>query len=145
VMPRAKLFHPRASRSASRVFPGKHSRPAPFAAIEAFDFDYSAEWAVHIPAKISRCGFETDNPVRRGRTQASSPIFAFGRVPEKSESGFDFGRIWRRCSFLGAAAGRDPTAVAVVSDLMFIAESPSGGSAPAPPTPTRVANHQLRL
>jgi homoserine dehydrogenase len=33
-------------------------------------------------------------------------------------------------AFLGAGAGGDPTAVAVVSDLMFIAHSPSAGARP---------------
>jgi homoserine dehydrogenase len=58
---------------------------------------------------------------------ASSP---FGRVQKNLNLVLTSGRYGGDVAFLGAGAGGDPTAVAVVSDVMFIAESPSAGARP---------------
>src|SRR5262249_57420901 len=56
---------------------------------------------------------------------ADSP---FGRVQRNLNLVLTSGKYGGDMAFLGAGAGGDPTAVAVVSDLMFVAQSLSAGS-----------------
>jgi homoserine dehydrogenase len=59
---------------------------------------------------------------------ADSP---FGRVQRNLNLVLTSGQYGGDMAFLGAGAGGDPTAVAVVSDLMFVAEGLSAGAAKA--------------
>ena len=52
----------------------------------------------------------------------------FGRVQRNLNLVLTSGQYGGDMAFLGAGAGGDPTAVAVVSDLMFVAQSLSAGA-----------------
>jgi homoserine dehydrogenase len=112
---------------------GLHSRVAPesvrartIRAIDAVDFDYAAELGCTIRqisradlkertlfADVGPCLVPTDSP--------------FGRVQRNLNLVLTSGQYGGDMAFLGAGAGGDPTAVAVVSDLMFVAQSLSAG------------------
>jgi homoserine dehydrogenase len=114
-----------------RVSPGD-IRARTIRAIEAFDFDYSAELGCTI-RQISRADLKDTTlfaEVGPSLVPASSP---FGRVQKNLNLVLTSGEYGGDVAFLGAGAGGDPTAVAVVSDLMFIAESPSAGALPHRP------------
>ncbi|MGA2020168.1 MAG: homoserine dehydrogenase [Candidatus Sulfotelmatobacter sp.] len=100
--------------------------------IEAFDFDYSTELGCTI-RQISRADLKETTlfaDVGPSLVPTSSP---FGRVQKNLNLVLTSGEYGGDVAFLGAGAGGDPTAVAVVSDLMFIAESPSAGARPHRP------------
>jgi homoserine dehydrogenase len=97
--------------------------------VEAVDFDYSAELGCTI-RQISRADLKHTAlfaEVGPSLVPTSSP---FGRVQKNLNLVLTSGKYGGDVAFLGAGAGGDPTAVAVVSDLMFIAHSPSAGARP---------------
>ena len=113
---------------------GLHSRVAPEAVrarsirpIDAVDFDYAAELDCTI-RQISRADLKDDTlfaEVGPCLVPATSP---FGRVQKNLNLVLTSGQYGGDMAFLGAGAGGDPTAVAVVSDLMSVAESLSAGA-----------------
>jgi homoserine dehydrogenase len=95
-------------------------------AVDAVDFDYAAELGCTIRqisradvkentlfADVGPCVVPTDSP--------------FGRVQRNLNLVLTSGQYAGDMAFLGAGAGGDPTAVAVVSDLMFVAQNRSAG------------------
>ncbi len=114
---------------------GLHSRVAPesirartIRAIDAVDFDYAAELGCTI-RQISRADLRADTlfaDVGPCLVPTDSP---FGRVQRNLNLVLTSGQYGGDMAFLGAGAGGDPTAVAVVSDLMFVAQSLSAGGA----------------
>ncbi len=112
---------------------GLHSRVAPetirarsIRPVDAVDFDYAAELGCTI-RQISRADLKADTlfaDVGPCLVPTDSP---FGRVQRNLNLVLTSGQYGGDMAFLGAGAGGDPTAVAVVSDLMFVAESLSGG------------------
>jgi homoserine dehydrogenase len=115
---------------------GLHTRVAPesirartIRAVDAVDFDYAAELECTI-RQISRADLKGDTlcaEVGPCLVPTDSP---FGRVQRNLNLVLTSGQYGGDMAFLGAGAGGDPTAVAVVSDLMFVAQSLSscGGS-----------------
>jgi homoserine dehydrogenase len=94
--------------------------------IDAVDFDYAAELGCTI-RQISRAELKDKMlfaDVGPSLVLATSP---FGRVQRNLNLVLTSGDYGGDMAFLGAGAGGDPTAVAVVSDLMFVAESLSAG------------------
>jgi len=112
---------------------GLHTRVAPesvrartIRAIDAVDFDYAAELGCTI-RQISRADLQRDTlfaDVGPCLVPSGSP---FGRVQRNLNLVLTSGQYGGDMAFLGAGAGGDPTAVAVVSDLMFVAEKLSAG------------------
>jgi len=95
-------------------------------AIDAVDFDYAAELGCTI-RQISRADLKDMTlfaEVGPSLVPASSP---FGRVQRNLNLVLTSGEFGGDVAFLGAGAGGYPTAVAVISDLMFVAESLSAG------------------
>ena len=100
--------------------------------IDAVDFDYAAELGCTI-RQISRAKLKEKTlfaEVGPSLVPAASP---FGRVQRNLNLVLTSGDYGGDMAFLGAGAGGDPTAVAVVSDLMFVAESLSAGPRSRPP------------
>jgi homoserine dehydrogenase len=94
--------------------------------VDALDFDYAAELGCTI-RQISRADLKGDAllaEVGPSLVPASSP---FGRVQRNLNLVVTSGQYGGDMAFLGAGAGGDPTAVAVVSDLLFVAQSLSAG------------------
>jgi homoserine dehydrogenase len=94
--------------------------------IDAVDFDYAAELGCTI-RQISRADLQGGTlfaEVGPSLVLSSSP---FGRVQRNLNLVLTSGQYGGDVAFLGAGAGGDPTAVAVVSDLMFVAETLSAG------------------
>ena len=101
-------------------------------AIDAVDFDYAAELGCTI-RQISRADLKHTTlfaDVGPSLVPASSP---FGRVQRNLNLVLTSGEYGGDMAFLGAGAGGYPTAVAVVSDLMFVAESLAAGPRPHRP------------
>ena len=124
---------------------GLHTRVAPESVrartirpIDAIDFDYAAELGCTI-RQISRADLKERTlfaEVGPCLVPTESP---FGRVQRNLNLVLTSGQYGGDIAFLGAGAGGDPTAVAVVSDLMFVAERLSRGGAktdPASPVST---------
>jgi homoserine dehydrogenase len=94
--------------------------------VDAVDFDYAAELGCTI-RQISRADLKGDSlfaDVGPCVVPTDSP---FGRVQRNLNLVLTSGQYGGDMAFLGAGAGGDPTAVAVVSDLMFVAQSLSAG------------------
>ena len=107
--------------------------------IDAVDFDYAAELGCTI-RQISRAELRSEaNPDLRTGLNNETTLFAevgpslvpitapFGRVQANQNLVLTSGRYGGDIAFLGAGAGGDPTAVAVVSDLKFVAQRLSAG------------------
>ena len=93
--------------------------------IDAVDFDYAAELGCTI-RQISRADLKQDKllaDVGPCLVPVNSP---FGRVQRNLNLVLTSGQYGGDMAFLGAGAGGDPTAVAVVSDAMFVAETLAG-------------------
>jgi homoserine dehydrogenase len=89
--------------------------------VDAVDFDYAAELGCTI-RQISRADRKETTlfaDVGPSIVPTSSP---FGRVQRNLNLVLTSGEYGGNVAFLGAGAGGDPTAVAVVSDLMCVAE-----------------------
>lgn len=116
---------------------GLHTQVAPesvrartIRAVDAVDFEYAAELGCTI-RQISRAVLKDDTlfaEVGPCLVPTDSP---FGRVQRNLNLVLTSGQYGGDMAFLGAGAGGDPTAVAVVSDLMFVAEGLSAGAAKA--------------
>jgi len=95
-------------------------------AVDAVDFDYAAELGCTI-RQISRAEAKGDKlfaDVGPCIVPTDSP---FGRVQRNLNLVLTSGQYGGDMAFLGAGAGGDPTAVAVVSDVQFIAEGLARG------------------
>src|SRR5208282_5436942 len=113
---------------------GLHARVTPetvrartIRAVDSVDFDYAADLACTI-RQISRAELKGETlfaDVGPCLVPKDSP---FGRVQRNLNLVLTSGQYGGDMAFLGAGAGGDPTAVAVVSDLMFVAERLSAGS-----------------
>ena len=111
-----------------RISPGD-IRARTIRPVDAVDFDYAAELGCTI-RQISRAdlqGTTLFTDVGPSLVPASSP---FGRVQKNLNLVLTSGQYGGDMAFLGAGAGGDPTAVAVVSDLMAVAESYAAGPLP---------------
>lgn len=97
--------------------------------VDAVDFDYASDLGCTI-RQISRANLKENAlfaEVGPSLVPATSP---FGRVQKNLNLVMTSGEYGGDVAFLGAGAGGDPTAVAVVSDLMFVAENLSRTSQP---------------
>lgn len=95
--------------------------------IDAVDFDYAAQLGCTI-RQISRADLNGDTlfaEVGPCLVPTDSP---FGRVQRNLNLVLTSGKYGGDMAFLGAGAGGDPTAVAVVSDVMFMARGVSARS-----------------
>jgi homoserine dehydrogenase len=95
--------------------------------VDAVDFDYAAELGCTL-RQISRADLKDDTlfaDVGPCLVPINSP---FGRVQRNLNLVLTSGKYGGDMAFLGAGAGGDPTAVAVVSDLLFVAQGISAGS-----------------
>jgi len=111
---------------------GLHTRVAPESVrartirpLDAVDFDYAAELGCTI-RQISRAELKGNTlfaDVGPCLVPTNSP---FGRVQRNLNLVVTSGQYGGDMAFLGAGAGGDPTAVAVVSDVMFVAEGLAG-------------------
>jgi homoserine dehydrogenase len=91
-------------------------------AVDAVDFDYAAELGCTI-RQISRADLKGDTlfaEVGPCLVPTDSP---FGRVQRNLNLVLTSGQYGGDMAFLGAGAGGDPTAVAVVSDVMSVAQN----------------------
>jgi len=111
---------------------GLHARVVPesvrartIRAIDAIDFDYAAELGCTI-RQISRADLKSDGLLAEVGPCLVPLDSPFGRVQRNLNLVLTSGQYGGDMAFLGAGAGGDPTAVAVVSDLMFVAEGLSG-------------------
>ena len=126
---RAKLAILALAGLQARVVP-EAIRARTIRAVDAVDFDYAAELGCTI-RQISRA----DLKGRHACSPTSAPCLVpaaspFGRVQRNLNLVLTSGEYGGDMAFLGAGAGGDPTAVAVVSDLMFVAESLVGRRIP---------------
>jgi homoserine dehydrogenase len=113
---------------------GLHTQVAPesvrartIRAIDAVDFDYAAELGCTI-RQISRAILRDETlfaEVGPCLVPIDSP---FGRVQKNLNLVLTSGKYGGDMAFLGAGAGGDPTAVAIVSDLIFIAQNRAAGA-----------------
>ena len=90
--------------------------------VEAVDFDYAKELGCTI-RQISRADLKSDTlfaEVGPSLVPVASP---FGRVQSNQNLVLTSGKYGGDMAFLGAGAGGDPTAVAVISDLKLVAKS----------------------
>jgi len=105
--------------------------------IDAVDFDYAAELGCTI-RQISRADLKETTlfaEVGPSLVPVSSP---YGRVQRNLNLVLTSGEYGGDMAFLGAGAGGYPTAVAVISDLVSVAENLSAG--PRPPRPLNLGS-----
>jgi homoserine dehydrogenase len=99
-------------------------------AIDAVDFDYAAELGCTI-RQISRAVLKDDGKGKILFAEVGPCVVPtdspFGRVQRNLNLVLTSGQYGGDMAFLGAGAGGDPTAVAVVSDVMFVAQNLSSG------------------
>lgn len=109
------------SRVAPEAIRARSIRP-----IDAVDFDYAADLGCTI-RQISRADLQQTTLQQATMFADVGPCLVpvaspFGRVQANQNLVLTSGKYGGDMAFLGAGAGGDPTAVAVVSDLMFVAE-----------------------
>jgi homoserine dehydrogenase len=105
--------------------------------IDAVDFDYAAELGCTI-RQISRAELKETTlfaEVGPSLVPVSSP---YGRVQRNLNLVLTSGEYGGDMAFLGAGAGGYPTAVAVISDLVSVAENFAAG--PRPPRPLNLGS-----
>jgi homoserine dehydrogenase len=115
---------------------GLHTQVAPesvrartIRAVDAVDFDYAAQLGCTI-RQISRADLK-DNTLFADVGPCLVPTDSpFGRVQRNLNLVLTSGQYGGDMAFLGAGAGGDPTAVAVVSDVMSVAQNLSAGAPP---------------
>jgi homoserine dehydrogenase len=100
--------------------------------VDAVDFDYAAELNCTI-RQISRADLQETALFAEVGPSLVPAISPFGRVQNNQNMVLTSGKYGGDVAFLGAGAGGDPTAVAVVSDLLFVARSLATGSRPQLP------------
>jgi homoserine dehydrogenase len=100
--------------------------------VDAVDFDYAAELNCTI-RQISRADLQETALFAEVGPSLVPAISPFGRVQNNQNMVLTSGKYGGDVAFLGAGAGGDPTAVAVVSDLLFVAQNLSTGSRPQLP------------
>jgi homoserine dehydrogenase len=122
---RAKLAILALSGLHARVEP-ESVRARTIRAIDAVDFDYAAELGCTI-RQISRADLKDNTLFADVGPCLVSTDSPFGRVQRNLNLVLTSGQYGGDMAFLGAGAGVDPTAVAVVSDLMFVAQSLAAG------------------
>ena len=105
--------------------------------IDAVDFDYAAELGCTI-RQISRADLKGETLFAEVGPSLVPTASPFGRVQRNLNLVLTSGKYGGEVAFLGAGAGGDPTAVAVVSDLIFVAESLS--AAPRKPRPSQLTS-----
>jgi homoserine dehydrogenase len=123
---RAKLAILALAGLRSRVVP-ESVRARTIRAVDAVDFEYAADMGCTI-RQISRADLKGETlfaDVGPCLVPTDSP---FGRVQRNLNLVLTSGKYGGNMAFLGAGAGGDPTAVAVVSDLMFVAEGILAGA-----------------
>ena len=126
---RAKLAILALAGLRARVAP-ESIRARTIRSIYAVDFDYAAELGCTI-RQISRADLKGSTlfaDVGPCLVRSDSP---FGRVQRNLNLVLTSGQYGGDMAFLGAGAGGDPTAVAVVSDVMFVAQGLAGRRPPA--------------
>lgn len=96
-------------------------------AVDKVDFDYAAELGCTI-RQISRADLKGDTLFAEVGPCLVARDSPFGRVQRNLNLVLTSGQYGGDMAFLGAGAGGDPTAVAVVSDLMFVAQGLAGGN-----------------
>ena len=117
---------------------GLHARVAPesirartIRPIDAVDFDYATELGCTI-RQISRADLNANLPSAELLAEVGPCLVPsdspFGRVQRNLNLVLTSGQYGGDMAFLGAGAGGDPTAVAVVSDLMFVAQGAASNS-----------------
>ena len=128
---RAKLAILALAGLQTRVTP-ESIRARTIRAVDAVDFDYAAELNCTI-RQISRADLQETALFAEVGPSLVPAISPFGRVQNNQNMVLTSGQYGGDVAFLGAGAGGDPTAVAVVSDLLFVAQNLSTGSRPQLP------------
>lgn len=107
---------------------GLHTQVAPesirartIRTLDAIDFDYAAQLGCTI-RQISRADLKGDTLFAEVGPCLVASDSPFGRVQRNLNLVLTSGQYGGDMAFLGAGAGGDPTAVAVVSDVMFVAQ-----------------------
>jgi homoserine dehydrogenase len=118
---RAKLAILALAGLQARVSP-EQIRARTIRAVDAVDFDYAAELGCTI-RQISRANLKDGTMFAEAGPSLVATSSPFGRVQNNQNLVLTSGKYGGDMAFLGAGAGGDPTAVAVVSDLMFVAQS----------------------
>jgi homoserine dehydrogenase len=123
---RAKLAILALAGLQTRVAP-ENIRARTIRTVDAVDFDYAAELNCTI-RQISRADLQTAALFAEVGPSLVPTISPFGRVQNNQNMALTSGKYGGDVAFLGAGAGGDPTAVAVVSDLLFVAQNLAAGS-----------------
>lgn len=128
---RAKLAILALAGLKTRVRP-KDIRARTIRGVEAVDFDYAAQLNCTI-RQISRARLQDTTLFAETGPSLVPAISPFGRVQSNQNLVLTSGKYGGDVAFQGAGAGGEPTAVAVVSDLLFVAENLGRTSRPQPP------------
>ena len=128
---RAKLAILALAGLQTRVAP-ENIRARTIRAVDAVDFDYAAELNCTI-RQISRADLQATALFAEVGPSLVPTISPFGRVQNNQNMVLTSGKYGGDVAFLGAGAGGDPTAVAVVSDLLFVAQNLATDSRPQLP------------